>query len=61
MVRIPGFHCHGPGSSPGRGSEILPAVWHGTKTILQFEAPLGFRTLALKNMLLSFQENKYIK
>ena len=23
MVRIPGFHCRGPGSVPGQGTEIL--------------------------------------
>ena len=26
MVRIWGFHCHGPGSVPGQGAEILKAV-----------------------------------
>ena len=26
MVKIPGFHCHGPSSIPGQGTEILPAV-----------------------------------
>ena len=31
MVRIPGFHCCGPGSIPGRGTEILQAVWCGQK------------------------------
>ena len=29
MVGIPGFHCHGPGSIPGQGTEILKAVQHG--------------------------------
>ena len=28
VVRILSFHCHGPGSIPGRGTEILKAVWH---------------------------------
>ena len=28
MVRIPGFHCPGPGSIPGRGTEI-PYKLHG--------------------------------
>ena len=27
MVRILGFHCHGPGSIPGVGNEILQAAW----------------------------------
>ena len=31
MVRIPGFHCHGPGSIPGRGTEIPQAVQCGQK------------------------------
>ena len=26
VVRIPGFHCHDPGSIPGWGTEILQAV-----------------------------------
>ena len=30
-VRIRHFHCHSPGSSPGQGTEILQAVWHGKK------------------------------
>ena len=25
MVRVPGFHCHGLGSIPGRGTEIPQA------------------------------------
>jgi len=28
VVRILGFHCHGPGSIPGWGTEILQAVQH---------------------------------
>ena len=28
VVRILDFHCHGPGSIPGRGTEILKPVWH---------------------------------
>ena len=31
MVRIPGFHCHGPGSFPGQGTEIPQATWRGQK------------------------------
>ena len=31
VVRIPGFHCHGPGSIPGGGTEILQTAWHGQK------------------------------
>ena len=29
MVRILSFHCHGPSSIPGQGTEILQAMWHG--------------------------------
>lgn len=29
VVRIPGFHCHGPGSILGWGTEIPQATWHG--------------------------------
>ena len=29
VVRILGFHCNNPGSFPGRGTEIPPAVHHG--------------------------------
>ena len=32
MVRIPGFHCCGPGSVPGQGTEIPQAVEHSQKT-----------------------------
>ena len=28
VVRIQCFHCHGPGSIPGWGTEILEDVWH---------------------------------
>ena len=31
VVRIPGFHCQGPGSDPGQGTEILQARWHSRK------------------------------
>ena len=30
MVRIPGFHFHGPGSIPGQGSCV---VWPKTKKV----------------------------
>ena len=30
-VRIPGFHCCGPGSIPDQGTKILPAVQHSQK------------------------------
>ena len=29
VVRVLGFHCRGPGSIPGLGSEMLQAPWHG--------------------------------
>ena len=32
VVRILGFHCHGPGSIPGQGTEI-PQAGHGQKSI----------------------------
>ena len=31
MVRIPGFHCCGPGSIPGWGTEVLQAAQRGQK------------------------------
>ena len=31
VVRIPGFLCHGPGSFPGRGTEILQVSGHSRK------------------------------
>ena len=31
MATILGFHCHGPGSIPGQGTEILKATQHGQK------------------------------
>ena len=32
VVRVLGFHCHGPGSIiPGGVTEILQAMWHGRK------------------------------
>ena len=30
-VRIPGFHCCGPGSIPAQGTEILQLAQHGPK------------------------------
>ena len=32
VVRIPGFHCHGPGSIPGQGTEIPQPTRHSQKT-----------------------------
>ena len=31
VVKILGFHCRGPSSIPGRGTEILQAAWRGKK------------------------------
>ena len=31
MVKILGFHCHGPGTMPGQETETLQAVWHSQK------------------------------
>ena len=31
MVGTPCFHCHGLGSIPGRGTEILQGAWYGQK------------------------------
>ena len=31
VVKILGFHCHGPGTMPGQETEILQAVWHRQK------------------------------
>lgn len=35
VVRIPGFHCHGPGSVTGWGTEIPRAMWCGQKKPLK--------------------------
>ena len=35
MVRILGFHCHGPGSIPHQGTEILQAVHHSKKKVTE--------------------------
>ena len=35
VVRIRHFHCCGPGSIPGQGTEILQATWHGQKKIVE--------------------------
>ena len=31
VVRILGFHCHGPGSISGQGTKILQAAWQKRK------------------------------
>ena len=31
VIRIPGFHCFGPGSIPGLGTEIPQAAEYGKK------------------------------
>ena len=31
VVRIPSFHCHGPASVPGQGTEIQQAVQRSQK------------------------------
>ena len=31
VVRILGFHCHGPGSISGQGTKILQAAWQKKK------------------------------
>ena len=31
VVRILGFHCHGPGSVSGQGTKILQAAWQKRK------------------------------
>ena len=48
VVRIPGFHCHGPGSLPVWETEILQATWRSQKInkilfIYLFLAALGLR------------------
>ena len=30
-VRIPSFHCHGPNSIPGLGTQILRTAWYSQK------------------------------
>ena len=41
MVRIPGFHCCGPGSVPCQGTEILQAEWCGQKRPHILPSPLS--------------------
>ena len=41
VVRILGFHCHGPGSIPGWGTEILQAVQHSIPPPKKMEIRLG--------------------
>ena len=31
VVRILGFHCHGPGAVSGQGTKILQAAWQKRK------------------------------
>lgn len=31
MVSVPRFDCHGLGSGPGQGTEVLQAAWFGQK------------------------------
>ena len=35
MIRIPGFHCHGPHSITGLGTEILQVTWGDQKIIFR--------------------------
>ena len=49
VVRILGFHCHGPGSVPGWGIEIRQAVWHGQKNPENKKTPLDLQDLVQKN------------
>ena len=35
MIRTLNFHCQGSGFSPGWGTEILQAMWHGQKNKTQ--------------------------
>ena len=32
VVKIPGFHCHGPYSIPGQGTEFPKAAWYGQQS-----------------------------
>ena len=41
VVRITGFHCHGPGSISGWGTEILQAAWHSPKKKKGWDFPGG--------------------
>ena len=34
VVRIPDFHCHGPGSTPGQGTEIPQVAWIQPKKVM---------------------------
>lgn len=39
MVRILDFDCKGPGSVPGKGTEILQAMWNGQEKKLDETSP----------------------
>ena len=39
VVRMAGFHCHGPGSVLGQGTEILQAEQHGPKKRTENNTP----------------------
>jgi len=51
VVRIPGFHHHGPDSVPGQGTKILQAVQHSQKKekVKNYTSSSDF-----KNMILLF-------
>ena len=66
QVKIPGFHCRGPGSIPGWGIEIPQATWHGQKTNKQIskqtktEFHFGKKVLAKSCNPNTADEQKYI-
>ena len=52
MVRIPGFHCQGPGSVPGRGTEILRAVRHSQE---KKKYPAKIRIFESRNLFVKYR------
>ena len=55
MLRIPGFHCRGPGSIPGRGTETPQTAHRGQNKQKSDDfkmSPQFFDTPPLKNLSL---------
>ena len=44
VVRTPCSHCYGPGLTPGQGTKILQATWHGQKRKKSPGAGLGLKS-----------------
>ena len=46
MVRTPGFHCQGPGSIPGQGTETPQVSWRSQKKKERINVTLRTQQLA---------------